>query len=103
MQYRNWLFGKDGALLSASAHGDLPLVEELFTRGANINVVSGHGFTPLHRAAENGHKDIVEFLLAQKADPSISSAMDETPLSLADKNGHDEISKLLRQSNHEEA
>ena len=95
MKYVNWLFGKDGALMYASAHGDLELARELVNDGANVNVTSRNGFTPLHRAAQNGHTDVVRWLLQCGADASARSKGKDTPLTLSRQNGHKQIVKLL--------
>ena len=99
MQYKNWLFGKDGALFRAASQGNLETVEHLITQGANVNAQSSNGYTPLLRAAQNGHKAVVEYLLTQKANPDAKSASDETPLTIAESNGHTDIANCLRQAN----
>lgn len=96
MKYENWLFGKDGALLRASAHGKLALAEELVSTGADVNITSSNGFTPLHRAAQHGHVTVVEFLLSKGAKLKPASKDHDTPLSLAQKNGHEDIAEILR-------
>ena len=95
-KYRNWLFGKNGALFQACAKGQLDLVKKLEGLGADINICSPTGFTILHRAAERGHKDVVLFLIEKGLDPKAKSNSDTTPLSLAEEHGHNEIADLLR-------
>lgn len=98
MQYKNWLFGKDGALFRASSQGNLQTVKSLIALGANVNSQSSNGYTPLSRAAQNGHKAVVEFLLANNANPDTKSISDETPLSAAENNGHTTTADCLRQA-----
>lgn len=95
MKYESWLFGKDGALMRAAAIGRIELVQELVARGANVNIASTNGFTPLHRAAQNGHKAVVEFLLNNGARADAGSNDDKTPSALAILNGHLDIAGLL--------
>ncbi|OGV66267.1 MAG: hypothetical protein A2283_12110 [Lentisphaerae bacterium RIFOXYA12_FULL_48_11] len=96
MKYENWLFGKNGALFKASANGNLELLKELLAEGANINIISQNGYTPLHRAAQNGHTSTVEFLLSNGANAKVESKDRETPMTLAVKNGRSDIEAILR-------
>ena len=96
MKYVNWLFGKNGALFKASANGNLVLLKELVGEGANINIVSQNGYTPLHRAAQNGHTEVVKFLLSKGANAEMESNDGETPLTLAVKNGRNDINSILK-------
>lgn len=92
---QNWMFGKDGALFSASARGDLDLVKELVSLGADVNALSPNGFTPLHRAAQNGHHEIVKILLEHGANPEIAATDNNKPATLARAKGHLQIADLL--------
>lgn len=96
--YRDWLFGKDGALFRAAAQGNLDLTKQLAEEGANVNISSNKGFTPLHRASQNGHAQIVKFLIESGANPKAASNDRNTPLTLALDNGHKNIAKILRAS-----
>lgn len=98
MKYENWLFGKDGALFRAAAHGRLDLTWELISMGANVNATSNNGFTPLHRASEHGHIAVVKFLLSKGANVNAKSEDGNTPLSLALRNRHKDIANLLKKS-----
>jgi ankyrin repeat protein len=99
MKYENWVFGKDGALLSACAHGKANLVESLLAEGASPNVTSPNGFTALHRAAENGHLQIVQLLLKNGAKADTLAADGSSPVSAARQAGHtstaEEIAKYV--------
>ena len=55
-------------LLTASQKGDLVKVRNLIVKGANINVYSDKGATPLFYAVANDYLPIVKFLLANGAD-----------------------------------
>ncbi|PGH07088.1 hypothetical protein AJ79_06366 [Helicocarpus griseus UAMH5409] len=69
----------------------------LLERGANPNIASMYGETPLLCAAENGYGKIVSHLLAHR--PKLGSNKgffsQQTPLAAAAKNGHREVVKLL--------
>ena len=95
MKYENWLFGKDGALFRAAAIGDLAIAQDLQAEGADINVRSPNGYTPLHRAAQNGHLDVAEFLLTTGADPLAEANDGSTPLSLARDSGQTNTADML--------
>ena len=96
MKYENWLFGKDGALLRACSQGKLDLAKELVSKGANVNVKSNNGFTPLHRAAQHGYIKLVEFLLGKGVNPSPKTKDNITPFDLAKANGHKEIAAIFK-------
>lgn len=98
MKYENWVFGKNGALFSACAKGDLALVQDLCAAGANVNVVSPNGFTALHRAAQNGHMEIVQTLLARGAVATTRTSEGKDAESLASDAGHAHIAELLKQA-----
>lgn len=95
MRYENWLFGRDGALLRAATLGNLPLVEELIKGGANVNIASCNGITPLHRAAEHGHMIVVKHLLLSGAKADAVSKTGQTARSLALASGHQQLATLL--------
>jgi len=61
--------GQDGttALYKACADGSLDIAIVLVDAGADVNLKSSHGFTPLFIAAENKHKPVVEYLLSKGA------------------------------------
>jgi ankyrin repeat protein len=96
----------------------------LIAKGADVNICSKSGASPLlkviargktqqaellishgadvntkdnlHLAAEMGQKAIVEMLLARGADINAKTDKGNTPLSLAKENKHTEIVELLR-------
>jgi ankyrin repeat protein len=52
------------AVHMAAQHGNLHMLDLLVGRGANVNPVDNHGWTPLDRALKWGHTDTVAFLRA---------------------------------------
>ena len=55
----------------------------------------GHGWTPLHHAAEEGYKGPMELLLAHKAEVNARTNNGETPLHLAAYWAYKDLVKLL--------
>ena len=58
----------DTALHHASRNGDLEIVGQLVSRGADPNAMSDHGHFPLYCAAGHGHLETTQFLLENGAD-----------------------------------
>jgi ankyrin repeat protein len=71
-------------------------VESLLADKAEIDAKANLGFTPLHRAAQNGHKDVVELLLVREAKVNAKAKHGFTPLHWAADKGHKEVVELLR-------
>lgn len=63
--------------------------------GININVLDGHGYTPLHYAVQYNQKDIVELLLIKGADFNSADNEGNTSLHRAAQNGQRDIVGLL--------
>ncbi len=57
--------------------------------------VNEDGFTPLHRAAQEGHKELAELLLAKGADVNAKTTDGATPLHRAAHYGHQQLAELL--------
>lgn len=49
------------------------IVTILVENGANVNVQSLNGFTPLYMAAQENHEDVVRFLLSNGANQALST------------------------------
>lgn len=65
----------------AASRGHTECVEELLSRGAEVNADPG-GSTALHDACVGGHTVCVQLLLSYGADPEVLSADGSTPLHL---------------------
>ncbi|KAG6659690.1 ankyrin-3 [Carya illinoinensis] len=73
------------ALHCAARRGDLDAVELLTSKGYDVNIPDGDGYTPLMLAAKEGHGSMCELLILRGAYCDIKSARGETALSLARK------------------
>jgi uncharacterized protein len=80
------------AMMYASLHGELGLVEFLVGRKAEVN---RPGWTPLHFAAANGHVDVIRFLLEHHAYIDAESPNGTTPLMMAARQSHPTAAQLL--------
>ena len=58
----------DTALHHATRNGDLEIVEQLVSSGADVNVTSDHGHFPLYCAAGHGHVETTQYLVEHGAD-----------------------------------
>ncbi|CAN1273302.1 Putative ankyrin repeat protein RF_0381 [Linum perenne] len=75
------------ALHCAARHGDIVAAKLLTSRGYDVNVPDGDGYTPLMLAARGGHKSMCQLLISCGADCELKNARGETAASLARKYG----------------
>jgi ankyrin repeat protein len=73
----------------------LDMVQLLVGAGANVNVATGDGFTPLMCAAAAGHTSTVDFLIKSGADVHARNIIGDTALTYAKQRGLWEIVELL--------
>ena len=83
------------SLVKAAARGDIKGVEKLLAGGADVNVKSEEGDSPLHMAAAGGHMKLAEFLADRGADVESKDGKGNTPLLEAVDKGHKDIAELL--------
>ncbi|HEY8609527.1 MAG TPA: ankyrin repeat domain-containing protein [Noviherbaspirillum sp.] len=85
-------FNGDTALMIACFKGNLPAVQALLEKGAEVN---RPGWTPLHYAAYSGNNDIVRLLLDKSAYIDAESPNKTTPMMMAAMAGKIYTVKLL--------
>jgi len=86
------------ALFNAIVNGRLATVEALIAAGANVNVRTVNGTTPVMVAASKGYSDIVKALLDQGSDPSAKKSDGVTALAIAEHAGFNRTADLLRRA-----
>ena len=59
---------------------DLSIIEEIITRGANVNYADKNGETPLHWACYNGHTEVAIALIGKGANVNYADKNGWTPL-----------------------
>jgi len=98
--------GNQTALTVAAARGNCPMCALLLKLGADLNIVSDSGYTPLMWSLANGSsEDAAEILLKAGANPDpdaesrIAISTSTTPLILASTNGMTAIVKALLKRN----
>ena len=85
----------DRELLAAALDGNLNEVKGLLDKGANVNVKSINGHTPLHNAAQRGHAEAARLLIDRGANPDAEDRSKKTSLHWAATNGHEGVARLL--------
>lgn len=86
------------ALFNAIVNGRLATVEALIAAGANVNVRTVNGTTPVMVAASKGYSDIVKALLDQGSDPGAKKSDGVTALAIAEHAGFNRTADLLRRA-----
>ena len=77
------VFAADADLHEVVRKGELKRVKNLVSHGADVNVVTPQGETPLHVAVQYGHRSISEFLLEHGARGDAQNDDGDTPLHYA--------------------
>jgi hypothetical protein len=76
--------------------GDLPKVQLLLRKKADVTAITDSGFTPLHVAAQHGHTEIIAALVAAGAVVNAKTRVGCTPLHESAAKGHEQATiKLL--------
>jgi ankyrin repeat protein len=81
------------AAIAGGPHREV--VELLVTAGADVNVISSIGHTPLHDAVFHNATELLAYLLAHGADVNRSGEGVPTPLAYARQRGKEEAAALL--------
>jgi hypothetical protein len=82
----------ESALMYASLFGEIKVVRQLVSRGAEVN---HPGWTALHYAATGGHRDVIAFLIEKHAYVDALSPNGTTPLMMAAREGHTGVARAL--------
>lgn len=83
-------------LVKAAWDGDLPIVEYLISKGANVNAqATDTKVTALLNAVSREHIDVVKALIAAKADVTLRNAYDFNAFTSAVAAGNQEMAGLL--------
>ena len=81
--------------MRAATKGFTKIVELLLQYGADVNVKSLQGMTPLMFAAKNGDIEMVKLLLENEADVNVVNAFGETAKDVAKKSNFAAIADLI--------
>jgi len=83
-------------LISEAYEGNCKTVSFLLRAGADPNVQTERGFTPLHWAVSMDHEDTAEVLLEAGADPNLKNHYGRGPMEVAKSIPSDRIVDLLK-------
>lgn len=86
------------ALFNAIVNGRLATVEALIAAGANVNVRTVNGTTPVMVAASKGYSDIVKVLLDHGSDAGAKKSDGVTALAIAEHGGFSRTADVLRRA-----
>jgi ankyrin repeat protein/CHAT domain-containing protein len=84
--------------LAASTAGQVPVVRWLLDHGADVNLPTVQGTTPLHIAAEVGDADVARFLIGRGARLETKDTEGRTPLAVAAGADKTELVELLSEA-----
>ena len=79
-------------LIDECQDGNIDAVKHMITNGANIEMTSSNGRTPLYSASRWGHLEIVKVLISNKANFLFKNNNGKTPLDVAKT---DEIKQFI--------
>lgn len=79
----------------AAAHGELPVLELLHSRGVDVDAEDLAGGAPLHHAAQGNHEGIVKFLVERGCWLDATDGDECTPLHYAARGGAAEAAARL--------
>ena len=86
---------KDTPLTLSSGWNKFMAVYLLLDRGADANIASADGNSPLHTAVSKGFFDITKRLVEKGSNVNLQNKEGRTPLFLGVKNKHEQLIKLL--------
>ena len=71
------------------------ILRYLISKGADVNVYSGQGYTCLHQAALSDQPEIISLLISHGADVNAQDEEELSPLHVAARDGYGECVMLL--------
>ena len=86
----------DISMNQAVYEGNIEIINQHLSFGADINTKDAGGWSPLHWAVGEGHEKIIKLLLAKKADVNAIDQTGKTALNYALLNKKKETADLLR-------
>lgn len=88
----------DEALLLAAQTGDLDLLTDALTAGAEVNATDAEGTTALMMAVQRGDENVVAKLIARGANLQVQRPDGQTAMKLAETGNHFRILRMLWRS-----
>ena len=79
----------------AADQGDLAMVQQMVTAGADVNKKNSSGYTPLNTAAKQGHNQLCEYFMNKGADLNIADKNGLTPLYFICQAGYNDLVKKM--------
>eukprot|EP00074_Homo_sapiens_P089189 XP_016865306.1 ankyrin repeat and death domain-containing protein 1B isoform X6 [Homo sapiens] len=95
------LLPNERSFQNAAKSNNLDLMEKLFEKKVNINVVNNMNRTALHFAVGRNHLSAVDFLLKHKARVDVADKPKESPLHLVVINNHITVVNSLLSAQHD--
>lgn len=83
---------------TAVSNCDIKRLEEIFSNGAEVNLLDVSGWSALHMAACDGIAEVVTWLLQHGASVHVRDKQGQTPLKIAVENDHHKVVELLVQT-----
>lgn len=83
--------------LQTQSEEDYRIIELFLEKGADANLSTKNGTTPLMQAAYKGNVELVKLFLAYGADATLKDKTGKTALDMAKQKGHQETIQLLTQ------
>ncbi|KAF2260827.1 hypothetical protein CC78DRAFT_547160 [Lojkania enalia] len=97
------MFRSDMLLLEAASDGDIERVNDLISKGANVNIKDRWGWAPMSMAAYGGHEEIASVLMRAGADLGYKDVDGDGPLEIAINKGHAAVVLLIEEEMQERA
>ena len=85
-------------LSQAASEGDLALVTALVARGADVNLTTNKGLTPLHLAIVAGSPAVVRFLVEHDADVNAKDSLGLSAMTMALGFENEEVIDIMREA-----